>query len=115
MKTTNIPGPKSEAQNPKSERNPKPATACFAYFTLAALYDLGRVEDGDKIFMPMLDSFAKGDFQGRDASGMSKDWRTWTGKCWGYEGMLTDNYYALLAVMDREAALNHGARNLSDK
>lgn len=84
------------------------ATACFAYFTLAALYDLGRVQDGDKIFMPMLDSFAKGDFQGRDASGMSKDWRTWTGKCWGYEGMLTDNYYALLAVMDREAALKDG-------
>ena len=85
------------------------ATACFAYFTLAALYDLGRVADGDKILMPMLDSFAKGDFQGRDSNGMSKDWRTWDGKCWGYEGLLTDNYYALLAVMDRAAALKGGS------
>jgi hypothetical protein len=81
------------------------ATACFAYFTVAALYDLGRVADGDRILMPMLDSFAKGDFQGRGLNGMSKDWRTWDGTCWGYEGMLTDNYYALLAVLDREAAL----------
>jgi hypothetical protein len=81
------------------------ATACFAYFTLAALYDLGRVEDGDRILFPMLRAFATGDFQGRDASGMSKDWRTWDGACWGYEGFLSDNYYALLAVLDRQAAL----------
>ena len=91
------------------------ATACFAYFTVAALYDLGRIQDADKIFMPMLDSFAKGDFQGRDSSGMSKDWRTWSGKCWGYEGMLTDNYYALLAVMDREAALKRQMGTTSGK
>ncbi len=80
------------------------ATACFAYFTLAALYDLGRIQDGDRILMPMLDSFAKGDFQGRCDNKFSKDWRTWDGTCWGYEGLLTDNYYALLAVMDRAAA-----------
>jgi hypothetical protein len=84
------------------------ATACFAYFTLAALYDLGRIKDGDQILMPMLDSFDKGDFQGRCDNGMSKDWRTWDGTCWGYEGLLTDNYYALLAVMDREKALKKG-------
>lgn len=81
------------------------ATGCFAYFTLAALYHLGRVEDADKIMFPMLDSFARGDFQGRGSNGMSKDWRTWDGTCWGYEGLLVDNYYALLAVMDRESAL----------
>lgn len=81
------------------------ATACFAYFTLAALYDLGRIADGDRILMPMLDGFARGNFQGRDATGMSKDWRMWDGTCRGYEGLLTDNYYALLAVMDREKAL----------
>jgi len=91
------------------------ATACFAYFTVAALYDLGRIEDGDKIFMPMLDSFAKGDFQGRDESGRSKDWRTWDGKCWGYEGMLTDNYYALLAVLDRDKALKKRATSSNGK
>jgi hypothetical protein len=87
------------------------ATACFAYFTLAALYDLGRVQDGDNILMPMLDSFAKGDFQGRGSNGMSKDWRSWNGTCSGYEGMLTDNYYALLAVMDRAAALRSRAQD----
>jgi hypothetical protein len=81
------------------------ATACFAYFTLAALYDLGRIQDGDRILFPMLDSFAKGDFQGFGANKKSKDWRTWTGECRGYEGLLNDNYYALLAVLDREKAL----------
>jgi hypothetical protein len=89
------------------------ATACFAYFTLAALYDLGRIEDGDSILLPLLKAFAKGDFQGRCGNGMSKDWKAWDGTCWGYEGFLVDNYYALLAVLDREAALKrtgHAAR-----
>jgi hypothetical protein len=80
------------------------ATACFAYFTLAMLYDLGRIQDGDRILFPMLDSFARGDFQGFGANKKSKDWRTWNGECHGYEGLLNDNYYALLAVRDREAA-----------
>ena len=81
------------------------ATACFAYFTLAALYDLGRIDEGDKIFFPMLESFAEGNFQGRGDNGMSKDWKTWDGTCHGYEGFLTDNYYALLAELDRAAAI----------
>ena len=89
------------------------ATACFAYFTLAALYDLGRVQDGDRMLFPMLDAFAKGDFQGFGANGMSKDWKTWDGEPHGYEGLLTDNYYALLAVLDREKALKKkGATDL---
>lgn len=86
------------------------ATASFAYFTLAALYDLGRISDGDRILMPMLDAFAKGDFQGFGSNGMSKDWKMWDGTCKGYEGLLTDNYYALLAVMDRQAAIDKTAR-----
>jgi hypothetical protein len=81
------------------------ATASFAYFTLAALYDLGRIKDGDRILFPMLESFAKGDFQGYCANQKSKDWKTWDGSCTGYEGLLVDNYYALLAVLDREKAL----------
>jgi hypothetical protein len=84
------------------------ATGCFAYFTLAALYDLGRMEEGDRILMPMLRGFAMGDFQGFGANGMSKDWRAWDGTCSGYEGFLTDNYYALLAVLDRQAAITRG-------
>ncbi|HEY1787566.1 MAG TPA: family 20 glycosylhydrolase [Verrucomicrobiae bacterium] len=86
------------------------ATACFAYFTLAALYDLGRIKDGDRILIPMLDAFAKGDFQGFGKNGLSKDWKMWDGTCKGYEGLLTDNYYALLAVMDRQAAVERAGK-----
>ncbi len=81
------------------------ATACFAYFILAALYDLGRIQNGDRILFLMLVSFAKGDFEGFGDNNMSKDWKTWDGECHGYEGFSNDNYYALLAVLDREAAL----------
>lgn len=76
------------------------ATHCHAYWTVKALYQLGRVEDARKIYHPMLKSFAAGDFQGFDASGQSKDWRTWDGECRGYEGYLSDGYLALLAVED---------------
>ncbi len=91
------------------------ATACFAYFTMAALYDLGRTDEGDKILFPMLGAFAKGDFQGHGDNGMSKDWKTWDGSCHGYEGLLTDNYYALLAVLDREAAIKRGGQPVAWK
>jgi len=84
------------------------ATGCFAYFTLAALYDLGRVEEADKMLFPMLDAFAKGAFQGHCDNGMSKDWKAWDGTCWGYEGFLVDNYYTLLAVLDRHTAVARG-------
>ena len=40
------------------------ATACHAFFTIAALYDLGRRDEADKILFPMLDSFEKGGFEG---------------------------------------------------
>jgi hexosaminidase len=80
------------------------ATACFSYFTLAALYKLDRVQDGDRILFPMLNAFAHDGFQGRCDNGMSKDWKTWDGNGHGYEGFLTDNYYALLAVVDRNQA-----------
>lgn len=76
------------------------ATAAFTYFTIKALYKLGRREDARKILYPMLKSFALGNFQGPCRDGMSKDWKSWTGKCWGYEGFLVDGYLALLAVLD---------------
>lgn len=78
------------------------ATACFAYFTVAALYDLGRKEEGDRILFPLLKGFEKGGFQGQGTNGMSNDWKAWDGKPWGYEGFLVDNYYALMAVLTRE-------------
>jgi hypothetical protein len=81
------------------------ATACHAFHFLAALYDLGRREEADRILFPMLEEFARGGFHGLGANGMSNDWRAWDGTPWGYEGFLTDNYYALLAVLAREGTL----------
>jgi hypothetical protein len=81
------------------------ATACYAYFTLAALYDLGRRAEADRMLFPMLGSFAKGGFEGACDNGMTKDWKSWDGACWGYEGFLVDNYYTFLAVLKRQGAL----------
>jgi hypothetical protein len=78
------------------------ATGAFAFFTLAALYDLDRKEEADAILFPMLEEYGKCGFEGRDAKGRSPDWRRWDGTATGYEGYLTDNYYALLAVSLRQ-------------
>ncbi|HXO75759.1 MAG TPA: hypothetical protein VN824_11000, partial [Puia sp.] len=75
------------------------ATACFAYYTIHALQQLGRKQEADKILLPMLRSLSAGNFQGRCANGRSKDWKTWKGECWGYEGFLADSYHFLLAVL----------------
>ena len=79
------------------------ATGSFAFFTLAALYDLGRKAEADEIFFAMLGEYERSGFEGRDAKGRSNDWRRWDGTPMGYEGFLTDNYYALLAVPLRQA------------
>ena len=81
------------------------ATACFSYFTIAALYDLGRIQDGDRILFPILQSIADGGFEGSSSNGRTRDWKDWSGTGHGYEGFLSDNYYVLLAVLDRETAL----------
>ena len=79
------------------------ATGCFVFFTLAALYDLGRKAEADKILFAMLNEYDKGGFEGRGDKGRSNDWRRWDGTPMGYEGFLSDNYYTLLAVPLREA------------
>ena len=76
------------------------ASGCHVYFTLKALYKLGRVEDARRIFYPMLAGYSAGNFHGFCENGMSKDWRDWQGGGHGYEGLLVDNYMALLAVLD---------------
>jgi len=48
----------------------------------------------------MLAGYARGECQGFGENGRSRDWRDWRGGCHGYEGLLVDNYYALLAVLD---------------
>jgi hypothetical protein len=75
-------------------------SGCWVYYILKALYKLGRVGDARRIFHPMLAGYAAGEFQGFDAGGMSRDWRDWQGGGHGYEGLLVDNYQALLAVLD---------------
>ena len=81
------------------------ATGSFAFFLLAALYDLGRKAEADQIFFPMLSEYGRCGFEGRDAKGKSNDWRRWDGTATGYEGLLTDNYYALLAVPLRQTEI----------
>ena len=80
------------------------ATACYCYFTIQALFELGRPAEARTILYPMLQSFEAGAFQGKSSDGMSKDWKTWDGKCYGYEGFLVDGYLTLLTVFaDRKA------------
>ena len=79
------------------------ATASFSYYTITALYKLGRVGDGDSILFPMLKSFKVGGFEGRGANGETYDWKAWDGSPNGYEGFLSDNFMALAAVMERTA------------
>ncbi|MES2376086.1 MAG: hypothetical protein V4553_05900 [Bacteroidota bacterium] len=75
------------------------ASGCYVYFTLKALLDLGMKEEAEMILMPMLESYKIGDFEGYcPGSQMTKDWKTWNGECWGYEGFLVDNYLPFLAV-----------------
>lgn len=81
------------------------ATGAFAFFTLAALYDLGRRNEADHILFSMLDGYGKCGFEGKDAAGRSPDWRRWDGTPMGYEGYLTDDYYALLAVPLRQSEM----------
>lgn len=77
------------------------ATGCYAYYTIKALFDLGMRDEALKILMPMLESYKEGGFEGYCSdNNLTKDWKTWDGKCWGYEGFLVDNYLALLAVLD---------------
>ena len=78
------------------------ASACFVYFTLQALYDLGRRDEADRILFPLLDAFRRRGFQGVGPNGRTYDWKAWDGTPHGYEGFLVDNYLAFLAVVTRQ-------------
>ena len=73
---------------------------CYGQPRLRALYKLGRTENARRIFYPMLKRYTAGEFQGFGPDKHSRDWRTWKGESWGYEGLLVDNYLPLLAVLD---------------
>jgi hypothetical protein len=77
------------------------ATACFSYFTIAALRKVGRQARADQILFPLMDAFENREFEGTGPNQMTNDWRKWDGTAEGYEGFLVDNYYALLAAPGR--------------
>ena len=77
------------------------ATACYAYYTIQALYQLGRHAEADAILFPMLKAFEEGGFQGGAPNGRTYDWKAWDGSPYGYEGLLVDGYQTLLAVLSR--------------
>lgn len=77
------------------------ATACFSYFTIAAFDRVGQHGRASQILLPILKAFENREFEGVGANHLTNDWRKWDGTAEGYEGFLTDNYYALLAVPRR--------------
>ena len=68
------------------------ATACFTTHYLQALYKLGRRAEADRIFWPMIETYAKGGFQ--NGVGHGGEWTRWDGTPSGYEGFLADAYCA---------------------
>ncbi len=72
------------------------ASACYAYFYIQALYQLGRRAEAERILWPMMRTFAQGGFQ--NGVGHGGEWRHWDGQPSGYEGFLADAYYAQMAV-----------------
>jgi hypothetical protein len=77
------------------------ATASYEFYTIAALYQLGRVKDGDSILFPTLKAVKTGGFEGRGPNGLTYDWKAWDGTPHGYEGFLSDNFMVLAALMHR--------------
>ena len=74
------------------------ASLNWSYFTLKAFKRAGLEEQFEKISNGILAGIDAGSFQGScSTGGMTKDWKTWSGECWGYEGFLCDGYLVLLA------------------
>jgi hypothetical protein len=82
------------------------ATACYAYFYIQALYQLGRRAEAERILWPMIETYARGGFQ--NGIGHGGEWRQWDGKPSGYEGFLADSYYAQMAVFTGHYGITFG-------
>jgi len=82
------------------------ATACYAYFYIQALYQLGRRAEAERILWPMTETYARGGFQNGIRHG--GEWRQWDGKPSGYEGFLADAYYAQMAVFTGHYGITFG-------
>jgi len=83
------------------------ASANHVYYTIVALYKLGRQEEADRILFPILKSFNQCRFQGTGGNdNETNDWRAWDGTPWGYEGLLVDNYLVVKAVLVRQGLVD---------
>ena len=82
------------------------ASACYAYFYVQALYQLGRRAEAERILWPMMRTFAAGGFQ--NGVGRAGEWRHWDGRPSGYEGFLADAYYAQMAVFTGHYGIGFG-------
>jgi hypothetical protein len=82
------------------------ATACYAYFYIQALYQLGRRAEAERILWPMMETYARGGFQ--NGIGHGGEWRDWNGKPSGYEGFLADAYYAQIAIFTGHYGISFG-------
>lgn len=75
------------------------ASLNWNYFTLMAYKKAGLEEQYRKIADGILKGINDGSFQGVcKEGGMTKDWKTWDGECWGYEGFLCDGYLVISAL-----------------
>ncbi len=77
------------------------ASLNWSYFTLKALKKAGMNRELEQVTDGILQGIRNGDFQGYCGL-MAKDWKTWNGECWGYEGFLCDGYLALLAINPKD-------------
>lgn len=77
------------------------ASLNWSYFTLKALKKAGMNQELEQVSDGILRGIRNGDFQGLCGL-MAKDWKTWNGECWGYEGFLCDGYLALLAINPKD-------------
>ncbi len=75
------------------------ATMSMAYYYIRALGLLNRPERAE-IEQAILDSFEARIPVGGLHTGT--DWRMWDGTCCGYEGLLTDQYYVLVAILQNK-------------
>ncbi len=75
------------------------ASINWSYFTVKAFRKAGLNQQVQTITDGILSGIDAGEFQGPAPAGdMTKDWKTWNGECWGYEGYLCDGYLVLLAL-----------------
>ena len=89
------------------------ATGCWVYYMIKALCITGRMKRASELMRAMLKSYANNTFLGFGENGMSRDWRDWNGGCHGYEGLLVENFKALLCIVENGAVLltDVGARD----